>query len=98
MISIFYILSVASIGVMAYALYRVLVLRRRIPGGVVKSTWNVMTGLVVLFMVGYLATPFFSLLPALVKELLVGVIFFFGAIFVVIVVNLFFRVVKEIGL
>ena len=85
-------------GTMFFALYRVLVLRGRIPGGKVKKTWNILSGMIALFSAGYLATPFFPLLPQVAKDLLVGVIFFFGAVFVVIVTNLFYRVVSDLGL
>jgi len=96
--NLFLILSVSSILVMVYALYRVTALRKKVPGGVVKSTWNFLTLLIVLFTAGYLSTPFFPLLPQTVKDVLVGVIFLAGAVFVVIVVNLFYRVVEDLGL
>lgn len=91
-------LSVSAIAVMFYALFRTLTLRNKVPGGKVKSTWNFLTFLIVLFSVGYLSTPFFSLLPAATKDILVGCIFFFGAIFVLIVVNLFIKIVEDLGL
>lgn len=91
-------LSVSAIAVMLYALYRVIKLRGRVPGGVVRSTWNFLGSLVVLFTLGYLATPFFPMLSAELQQLLVGVIFLAGAVFVVVVVNLFGRVVEELGL
>jgi hypothetical protein len=95
--TVFLALCIAAILIMLYALYKVMSLRRRIPGGVVKSTWNVLSALIVIFALGYLSTPFFPMLPQEVKDLLVGVIFFFGAIFVVIVINLFYKVVSELG-
>ena len=97
MANAFLVLSIAAIVVMLYALYRVVTLRKKIPGGVVKKTWDFLAVLIVLFAVGYLSTPFFPMLPQSVKDLVVGVIFFFGAIFVVIVINLFYKVVSELG-
>ena len=97
MANAFLVLSIAAIVVMLYALYRVVTLRKKIPGGVVKKTWDFLAVLIVLFAVGYLSTPFFPMLPQAVKDLVVGVIFFFGAIFVVIVINLFYKVVSELG-
>lgn len=94
----FLTLTIAAIAVMLYALYRVQQLRRRVPGGVVRSTWNFLSGLVVLFAFGYLATPFFPLLSPAVQQILVGVIFLAGAVFVVVVVNLFGRIVEDLGL
>ncbi len=95
---LFLLLSVASIAVMLYALYSVFVLRHKIPGGKVRSTWNFLAALIVMFSVGYLSTPFFRLLPADIKDVFVGVIFLAGAIFVVIVIKLFFKIVEDIGL
>jgi len=95
--TVFLALSVSAICVMLYALYRVLSLRKKIPGGLVRKTWNFLTLLIVLFAAGYLSTPFFPLLPQVAKDLLVGVIFFCGAIFVVIVINLFYKVVSDLG-
>ncbi len=98
MTSLFYVLSISAICVMIYALFRVLSLNKQIPGGTVGATWKFLTTLIALFTVGYLITPFFPRLPDDYKQLIVGVIFLFGAIFVVIVINLFFKVIKELGL
>lgn len=95
---LFLLLSGTAILVMVYALYSALSLKSKIPGGKVKSTWNMLTSLIVMFTIGYLATPFFRLLPQEVKDLLVGVIFLAGAIFVVIVIKLYFKIIEELGL
>jgi hypothetical protein len=95
---VFLVLSVLSIAVMLYALYSVFVLRHKIPGGKVKATWNFLAGLIVLFTAGYLSTPFFRLLPQEIKDIFVGVIFLAGAVFVLIVIKLFFRIIEDIGL
>jgi hypothetical protein len=95
---VFLMLSVLSIAVMLYALYSVFVLRHKIPGGKVKSTWNFLAGLIMLFSAGYLSTPFFRLLPQEIKDIFVGVIFLAGAVFVLIVIKLFFRIIEDIGL
>jgi hypothetical protein len=95
---IFLALSLSSIAVMLYALYKAFVLRNRVPGGKVKSTWNLLSGLIVMFAAGYLSTPFFRLLPPELKDALVGVIFLAGAIFVLIVIKLFFKIIEDIGL
>lgn len=91
-------LCLTAILVMLYALYRVFSLKKKIPGGVVGSTWNFLTMLIVLFTIGYLTTPFFPMLPQAFKDILVGVIFLAGAVFVVIVINLFYKVVTDLGM
>jgi len=95
---IFLALSVSSIAVMLFALYQTFILRHKVPGGKVRSTWNFLSVLIVMFSVGYLATPFFGLLPQEVKDILVGVIFLAGAVFVLIVIKLFYKIVEDIGL
>jgi len=95
---VFLALSVLSIAVMLYALYSVFVLRHKIPGGKVKSTWDFLAALIMLFTVGYLSTPFFRLLPQEIKDIFVGIIFLAGAVFVVIVIKLFFKIIEDIGL
>ena len=95
---LFLVLSVASILVMLYALYSSFTLKSKIPGGKVKSTWEVLSSLIVVFTIGYLSTPFFRMLPQEVKDILVGVIFLAGAIFVVIVIKLFYKIIEDLGL
>jgi len=57
-----------------------------------------LSGLIVMFAVGYLSTPFFRLLPSEFKDVLVGVIFLAGAIFVLIVIKLYYKIIEDIGL
>lgn len=92
-----FFISVAAILVMLYCLSLVLSLKKNIPGGVVGRTWNFLTLLVVLFTLGYLATPFFGLIPAGVVSLLVSLIFLFGAVYVVITVKLIYRIIEELA-
>lgn len=95
---LFLLLSIAAILVMMYALYSSFALKSKVPGGKVKETWNILTGLIVMFTIGYLTTPFFRMLPQEIKDILVGVIFLAGAVFVVIVIKLFYRIVEDLGL
>ena len=89
-------INVAAIAVMLACLYLVFTLRSKIPGGVVGTQWRVLTSLVTLFTLGYFVTPFFSLLPTEVIKLIVALIFFFGAIYVLITVRLIYRVIEEL--
>lgn len=98
MIYVFLVLSVSAICVMIYALFRSISLSRKIPGGTVGATWKFLSTLIGLFTAGYLSTPFFPLLPDEFKQIVVGIIFLAGAIFVVVVINLFYKVIQEIGL
>jgi hypothetical protein len=82
---------------MFYCLNLVLVLKGSIPGVVVGRTWRLLMLLVMLFTVGYLATPFFPLLPTDVANLIVSLIFLFGAVYVVITVRLIYRIIEELS-
>ena len=62
--------SFAAILVMIFCLIQVYTLKSRIPGGVIGKRWNFLVLLVILFTIGYLATPFFGALPV---ELMVTV-------------------------
>ncbi len=96
--TLFLFLSISATVVMLYALYSAFALKNKIPGGKVRKTWNILAGLIVMFTAGYLTTPFFRLLPREIKDVLVGVIFLAGAVFVVIVIKLFFKIVEDVGL
>lgn len=90
------IISFAAILVMIFCLLQVYTLKSKIPGGVIGKQWNFLVMLVVLFSVGYLATPFFGALPAELMRLIASLIFFFGAIYVLITVKLIYRVIQEL--
>ena len=92
------VLNISAIAVMLYALYKVNVLRKRVPGGVVKSSLNLLCELIALFTMGYIVTPFLPDLPQISGNLLMAIMFFVVAIFVVIVIDLFYMVVSELGL
>lgn len=89
-------ISIAAILVMFYCLVLVISLGKNVPGGVVGKQWRFLTFLVVLFVLGYLTTPFFGLLPAQLVSLMVSLIFFFGAIYVLITIKLIYRIIEEL--
>lgn len=88
-------INIAAIAVMLICLVTVYRLRATIPGGVVGRQWGYLTTLVTLFTVGYFVTPFFTQLPAEVMNLVVALIFFFGAVYVLITVRLIYRIIEE---
>ena len=96
--SLIVLISASAICVIFYALFRVIMLTQKIPGGVVKEYWRLFYYLIGLLAVGYLTVPLFPMLPENSKELIVAIIFLAGAIFVVKVINLFFKIIKDIGL
>lgn len=91
------IISALAIVVMALCLFQVLTLRKTVPGGIVGRTWKQLTGLVILFSLGYLVTPFFALIPPAIVNPIVAAIFLFGAIYVWITIRLIHRVISELA-
>lgn len=90
-------INIAAIGVMLVCLYLVYSLRSRIPGGVVGKQWGLLTVLVTLFTAGYFVTPFFTQLPPGIINMIVALIFLFGAVYVLITVRLIFRIIEELA-
>jgi len=89
-------INIGAIAVMLVCMYFVFSLRSKIPGGVVGKQWRVLTVLVTLFTLGYFVTPFFTLLPANIINLIVALIFLFGAIYVLVTVRLIYRIIEEL--
>ena len=92
-----FIITLAAIAVMLYCLFLVYSLRKDIPGGLVSKQWRVLELLVVLFALGYLATPFAASLSEETLRQIVSLIFLFGAIYVVITVKLIHRIIKALS-
>jgi len=92
------LLSLSAIFVIFYALFRAATLHKKIPGGLVKESWRLLYYLIGLLAVGYLTMPLFPTLPESSRNLIVAIICLGGALFIVKVINLIYRIAKEIGL
>jgi hypothetical protein len=92
------LISLAAILVVFYALFRAAALNRKIPGGLVKDSWRLLYYLIGLLAVGYITLPLFPRLPESSKELIVALMYLAGAIFLVKVINLIYKITKEVGL
>lgn len=90
------IISLAAILLMIFCLIKVYALKAKIPGGVIGKRWNFLVFLVILFSVGYLATPFFGALPPELMRVIASMIFFFGAIYVLITIKLIYQIIVEL--
>lgn len=90
------LINIAAILVMLFCLVTVYRLRASVPGGVVGKQWKLLTTLVTLFTLGYFVTPFFDRLPTGIIHVMVALIFFFGAIYVLITVRLIYRIIEEV--
>ncbi len=96
MLNAFFILVSLAIVLMFIGLAMALRLRKTATGGVIGKVVNLIIGLIVLFMLGYVAAPFMPLLSQETSLLLVGIIFFFGAVYVVLVLWIIRRLVKQV--
>jgi len=89
------LISTSAICIIFYALLRVIMLSKKIPGGIVKEYWKLFYYLIGLLAIGYLTLPLFPILPESSKDLIVAIIFLAGAVFVIKVINLFFKISQK---
>ena len=88
----------SAIFVIFFAFYKALTLTKKIPGGLARQSWKLLYYLIGLLGVGYLSILLFPRLPETSRDFIVGVISLAGAIFIVKVINLFFKIIKDVGL
>ena len=91
---LFTVISGFSIITMLIALLRVVDLKKNVPAGGVGKTWNVIASLVAFLFLVYLTMPFFVLLSQETKDLIVSFIFLFGAMYVLVNVELVHRIIQ----
>jgi hypothetical protein len=92
------IISLIAIVVVFYALLRAAKLNKKIPGGIVKEYWRLLYYLIGLIAAGYLTMPLFPTLPESSRDMVVAIIYLAGAVFIVKVINLLYKIAKEVGL
>ncbi len=92
------LISLAAILVVFYALFKAITLNRKVPGGLVKESWRLLYYLIGLLSIGYLTMPIFPRLPELSRDLIVSIIYLAGAVFILKVINLIYKIAKEVGL
>ena len=88
--------SVLAIFVILYGLFLVIKLKAEVPGGSIGKTWNFLIVLVCMFAFGFAFGPFFGNLPVDTLRLMVSLIFFFGAIYVVITIRMIYSIIQEL--
>ncbi len=92
------LISLAAISITFYTLYRVIVLNKKIPGGIVKQYWRLFYYLIGLLIIGFMATFLFSNLPETSRDLIVSIVSLATSIFILKVINLFYKIIKDVGL
>lgn len=91
------IITILAVLAILFAVWQVFALRTHIPGGMVGKSWKFLASLVLLFAVGYIAMPFLGNLSPDKLQMLVAVIFLFGAIYVVITISLIKRIIVALS-
>ncbi|MFV2033393.1 MAG: hypothetical protein ACC663_12930 [Gammaproteobacteria bacterium] len=91
------IFSILAIFVILYGLWLVVRLKKEMPGGIVGKRWNTLILLVLMFNIGFAFGPFFGSLPIETLRLLVSLIFFFGAIYVIITIRMIYSIIIELS-
>ena len=87
------VISGLGIITMLFALLNVIEYKKFIPDGMVREVWNNIAALVAIFFIIYLTFPFFILLSQRTKDIIVAVIFLFGAMYVLINIRLVYRII-----
>ena len=95
--SLSFALHVGAVIAIVFAWYKVTALRRRIPGGIVKATCNLLGEFIGLFALVCLALSFTPVLPEGSREMLVGIVLVFAAAFSITVINFFSSLAAESG-
>ena len=96
MVVFFYAVISAAILCMFCGLYLVIRLRSFTKGGMVGRVVNVLMALIIFFTIGYLVGPFMPQLGCQWVMILTAVVFLFGAIFVVLVLWLIQKLIKQV--
>jgi hypothetical protein len=91
--TIYYIFSIAAILVMAVNVMRAFSLKKAIVGGEVGEKWNYSLYLILFFFGGYIVSPLILRISPESKDIIISLVFLFGAIFVFIMINLIFSVI-----
>ncbi len=92
------LITLAAILLVFYGLFRAISINRKIPGGLVKQSWRLLYYLIALLSIGYLTIPIFPRLPESSRDLINSIIYLAGAVFILKVINLMYKITKEVGL
>ncbi len=92
------LISLTAILLVFYGLFRAVSITRKIPGGLVKESMRLLYYLIGLLSVGYLTIPIFPSLPESSRDLINSIIYLGGAVFILKVINLIYKITKEVGL
>lgn len=92
-----YLVTAATVVAILFAWYRILTVRRRIPGGIMRTICNALAEFVGVFAFGFLAMILFPVLPDESRVILVSLVFICVAAFLVTIANFFGTIASESG-
>ena len=90
------LVNLAAILMVFYGLFQLLALRATVPAGAAGRWWKTLFLLVVLFCIGFVASPFLWDLPPANQRLVVALVFLFGALYVILTVRMLHGLMREI--
>lgn len=96
--TLFLVLSAVAVVVIIVAWFMVTRLRRRIPGGVIGRTCNVLGQFIGLYAVGFIAVPFTPVVPECSRNIILGILFISAGVFAIVVIRIFGRIATELGI
>jgi hypothetical protein len=88
----------SSVLIIFYAFLRAFSLKEKIPGGLAKQTWKLLYYITGILCIGYITLPLFPDLPESSRDMIVAIISLSGAVFVLMALNLFRKILKDVGL
>lgn len=90
------VIGIAAVFIMLINLFFTVSMRSHVKGGMIGKRWNYMTILVLLFAAGYFILPFIGTLTIETLRIVVSLIFFFGALYVMITLRMIYAIIKEL--
>lgn len=90
------VIGIAAVFLMLINLFFTVSMRSHVKGGVIGKRWNYMTLLVLLFAGGYFILPFIGSMTVETLRIIVSLIFFFGALYVMITLRMIYSIIKEL--
>lgn len=92
-ITVYYVISVLAICVMAINVFKAYTLKKSIVGGELGEKWNYSFYLIIFFFIGYIISPLILRISPEYKDIIISLVFLFGALFVLIMISILISVI-----
>ncbi len=94
--NLFGILIMLALAVMLYSVWMVFSMKKLVSGGLIGRRWRMLTGLILLFAAGYAVTPVIADLSDEYLRIAVAGIFLFGAMYVLVTLQLLEAIIRSL--